>query len=543
MLFLILIIILLLSIAVTLRRDLTILYSRTTMVILIYCALISISGVSLIYLGKCIGLFGDLFHLTNFEFGEMEKKKSSILDILIKKTNYLNSADLLSLFSPKIKILVNYTSNLNIDKIYLEFKVFILKYNDGEALIDCVYSFLMLIFIFVKSITVNSDSTDNNTYLMTKGEPKDSDNSTVHTTTGTNNTGSSSAEINKVEQEQDKKSEFEAEDSGKDSDRVITEGKSEVVESPEETENKIEIKSVINTQDILKKDDKTNTSEQHIESESEQVPLSKNKGKAKADFNTPYTEDSSYENESPRRKRKFSEISADKQGEQEHIEEQSESEQVPLSKNKGKAKADFNTPYTEYWGHEVSSEKCKPSVISADEQDKINYAKEQWKKEQIDGDYVLAQLLAEQDSKRNNPQLDEVQRENERVRDIKRQLKLDETLVKVAENKLDSDSENVKTYSDTDSDIVDTNTVNSEDDEKTVNKKLRLQELDEKLRMEKIDHDIAVEVQQAEREAFFSDYYKPQASSSNNNNSSEPQASSSYNDRSKASSSKSNRPK
>ena len=60
------IIILLLSIAVTLRRDLTILYSRITMVILIYCTLISMSSVSLIYLGRGIGLFGDLFHSTYY---------------------------------------------------------------------------------------------------------------------------------------------------------------------------------------------------------------------------------------------------------------------------------------------------------------------------------------------------------------------------------------------------------------------------------------------------------------------------------------------
>ena len=56
---------LLLSIAVTLRRDLTILYSRTTLLILLYCILISLSGVSYKYLEKGIGIYGGLFHSTS----------------------------------------------------------------------------------------------------------------------------------------------------------------------------------------------------------------------------------------------------------------------------------------------------------------------------------------------------------------------------------------------------------------------------------------------------------------------------------------------
>lgn len=50
----------------------------------------------------------------------------------------------------------------------------------------------------------------------------------------------------------------------------------------------------------------------------------------------------------------------------------------------------------------------------------------------------------------------------------------------------------------TDSEIVETNTINSNDDEQMKQKKLDLQELDRKLKQEKIDRDLAVKLQEDE---------------------------------------------
>jgi len=55
---------LLLSNAVTLRRDKSILYSRITIIILIYSALITYNNLYFSFLEKGIGLFGGLFHTT-----------------------------------------------------------------------------------------------------------------------------------------------------------------------------------------------------------------------------------------------------------------------------------------------------------------------------------------------------------------------------------------------------------------------------------------------------------------------------------------------
>jgi len=57
--------IMLLSTAVTIRRDLTILFTRITSIILINCILICITGVVLKYLEKGIGIYGGLFHSTS----------------------------------------------------------------------------------------------------------------------------------------------------------------------------------------------------------------------------------------------------------------------------------------------------------------------------------------------------------------------------------------------------------------------------------------------------------------------------------------------
>jgi len=58
------ILLLLLSNAVTLRRDKSILYSRISMTILIYSCLIGYNNLDFSFLEKGIGLFGGLFHAT-----------------------------------------------------------------------------------------------------------------------------------------------------------------------------------------------------------------------------------------------------------------------------------------------------------------------------------------------------------------------------------------------------------------------------------------------------------------------------------------------
>jgi NADH-ubiquinone oxidoreductase chain 2 len=56
---------LLLSNAVTLRRDKSILYSRVAISVLFYSSILAILSLYLRYLGKGIGLFGGLFHTTS----------------------------------------------------------------------------------------------------------------------------------------------------------------------------------------------------------------------------------------------------------------------------------------------------------------------------------------------------------------------------------------------------------------------------------------------------------------------------------------------
>jgi NADH-ubiquinone oxidoreductase chain 2 len=55
---------LLLSNAVTLRRDKSILFSRISISILIYSVLLAISSLFFTYLDRGIGLYGGLFHIT-----------------------------------------------------------------------------------------------------------------------------------------------------------------------------------------------------------------------------------------------------------------------------------------------------------------------------------------------------------------------------------------------------------------------------------------------------------------------------------------------
>ena len=54
----------LLSNAVTLRRDKSILFSRLALVILLYCSLVGIHNLYMTFLGKGIGLYGGLYHVT-----------------------------------------------------------------------------------------------------------------------------------------------------------------------------------------------------------------------------------------------------------------------------------------------------------------------------------------------------------------------------------------------------------------------------------------------------------------------------------------------
>ena len=56
---------LLLSNAVTSRRDKSILYSRTTITILLISALISYDNLYFLFLNKGIGIYGGLFHTTS----------------------------------------------------------------------------------------------------------------------------------------------------------------------------------------------------------------------------------------------------------------------------------------------------------------------------------------------------------------------------------------------------------------------------------------------------------------------------------------------
>ena len=55
---------LLLSNAVTLRRDKSILYSRENITILLYCLIITLNNLNVCFLEKGIGIYGGLFHVT-----------------------------------------------------------------------------------------------------------------------------------------------------------------------------------------------------------------------------------------------------------------------------------------------------------------------------------------------------------------------------------------------------------------------------------------------------------------------------------------------
>jgi len=56
---------LILSNAVTLRRDKSILFSRVAIIVLLYSSLLAIISLYLSYLDRGIGLYGGLFHATS----------------------------------------------------------------------------------------------------------------------------------------------------------------------------------------------------------------------------------------------------------------------------------------------------------------------------------------------------------------------------------------------------------------------------------------------------------------------------------------------
>jgi NADH-ubiquinone oxidoreductase chain 2 len=56
---------LLLSNAVTLRRDKSILYSRVAIIVLLYSSLLAFNSLYISFLDRGIGLFGGLFHATS----------------------------------------------------------------------------------------------------------------------------------------------------------------------------------------------------------------------------------------------------------------------------------------------------------------------------------------------------------------------------------------------------------------------------------------------------------------------------------------------
>ncbi len=59
------ILLILLSNALTLRRDKSILYNRVSIIILLYCSIFALDSLYITYLEKGIGIYGGLFHVTS----------------------------------------------------------------------------------------------------------------------------------------------------------------------------------------------------------------------------------------------------------------------------------------------------------------------------------------------------------------------------------------------------------------------------------------------------------------------------------------------
>jgi NADH-ubiquinone oxidoreductase chain 2 len=135
---------LLLSNAVTLRRDKSILYSRIAIIILLYSSLLGLVSLYIKYIDKGIGLYGGLFHVTS---------NTQIFHIFI----FLISAAILLLtgFYPRKLLISEHTYKLLFYK--LNFYKTITQNKMGEQFIIIEYS-LILLFIIIGATFLISTS-------------------------------------------------------------------------------------------------------------------------------------------------------------------------------------------------------------------------------------------------------------------------------------------------------------------------------------------------------------------------------------------------
>lgn len=140
------IIFLLLSNAVTLRRDKSILYSRVAIIVLLYSSIIAINSLFISSLAKGIGLYGGLFHATAI---------TQNFHIFI----FIISAIIIQLtaFYPRRVLLDLYSSLTYIGRINLEYKKSLLIDKDGEQFKIIEYP-LILLFIVSGAIFLISTS-------------------------------------------------------------------------------------------------------------------------------------------------------------------------------------------------------------------------------------------------------------------------------------------------------------------------------------------------------------------------------------------------
>jgi len=137
---------LLLSNAVTLRRDKSILYSRVAIIVLLYSSIIAINSLFISSLAKGIGLYGGLFHATAI---------TQNFHIFI----FIISAIIIQLtaFYPRIVLLDLYSSLTFIGRLNLEYKKSLLIDKDGEQFKIIEYP-LILLFIVSGAIFLISTS-------------------------------------------------------------------------------------------------------------------------------------------------------------------------------------------------------------------------------------------------------------------------------------------------------------------------------------------------------------------------------------------------
>ena len=140
------IIFLLLSNAVTLRRDKSILYSRVAIIVLLYSSIIAINSLFISSLAKGIGLYGGLFHATAI---------TQNFHIFI----FIISAIIIQLtaFYPRIVLLDLYSSLTFIGRLNLEYKKSLLIDKDGEQFKIIEYP-LILLFIVSGAVFLISTS-------------------------------------------------------------------------------------------------------------------------------------------------------------------------------------------------------------------------------------------------------------------------------------------------------------------------------------------------------------------------------------------------